>query len=136
MLGLQGRGLAEGGHIGPQVIEPDLFGIALVGSATGEEQHIGLDTLGIENAGGKTENRMQITLIHQVNTDALTVTVSEEDIIRQHHSSTCFAVGLQAAVDMLQEVQLLIACRECKVRRVLCQYDDSLVFCDCPCQAV
>lgn len=51
-------------NIGPQVIEPDFFGIALVGFATGKEQHIGLDTLGIENAGGQTEDGMQVALVH------------------------------------------------------------------------
>ena len=52
MFGLQRGGLTETGHIGAQVIEPDLFGVALVALASGEEQHISLDALGVENAGG------------------------------------------------------------------------------------
>lgn len=52
MLGFQRSGLAEAGHIGAQIIEPDLLGIALIAPAPCEEQHIGLDSLRIENAGG------------------------------------------------------------------------------------
>ena len=52
MFCFQRRGLAKTGHIGAQVVEPDFLGVALVAPATGEEQHIGFDALGIENAGG------------------------------------------------------------------------------------
>ena len=52
---------------------------------------------------------MQIALIHQVDTNPFAVTVGKKHIVRQHYGSTRLAVSLQAAVDMLQEVQLLVA---------------------------
>ena len=115
MLGFQRGGLAEAGHIGAQVIEPDLLGVALIALATGKEQHIGLDALGVENAGGQAENGVQITLVHQVAADLLTVTIGKEHIIRQHHSSPCLTICLQAAVNVLEEVQLLVTGREGEV---------------------
>ena len=58
---------------------------------------------------------MQITLVHQVAADFLAVSVSKQHIVRQHHSSPCLAVGLQAAVDVLEKVQLLVAGGESEV---------------------
>ena len=82
MTFLQGIGLAEGGHIRTQVIEPDFAGIALVLTATGEEQHIGFNALGIEDAGRQAKDGMQIAFLHQVTADALTITIGEKDIVR------------------------------------------------------
>ena len=101
MLQFQRICLAEGGHIGAQVIEPDLLGIALVRSAAGKEQHISLDPLGVENAGGQAQDGMQITLVHQVNADFLTLAVGKEDVIRQDHSGAGLSVPVQTAVNVL-----------------------------------
>ncbi len=81
MLGFQRGGLAKAGHIGAQVVEPDFLGVALVAPATGEEQYIGFDALGIENAGRQAENGVQITLVHQVAADFLAVSVSKQHIV-------------------------------------------------------
>lgn len=115
MLGFQRGGLAKAGHIGAQVVEPDFLGVAFVALAPGEEQHIGLDALGVENAGRQAENGMQITLVHQVTADFLAVAISKKHIVRQHHGGSGFAVGFQAAVDVLEEVQLFVAGGESEV---------------------
>lgn len=94
MLGFQRSGLAEAGHIGAQVVEPDFLGVAFVALAPCEEQHIGLDALGVENAGRKAENGMQSTLVHQVTADLFAVTIGKEHIVRQHHSSPSLAICL------------------------------------------
>ena len=52
---------------------------------------------------------MQITLVHQVAADLLTIAVCKQHIVRQHHSDPGLSIGLQAAVDMLEEVQLFVA---------------------------
>ena len=58
---------------------------------------------------------MQITLIHQVATDLLTVAIGKEHIIRQYHGGPSLAIGFQAAVDVLEKVQLLVAGGESEV---------------------
>ena len=58
---------------------------------------------------------MEVALLHQVAADTLTIAVSKQDIVRQNDSRTSAAVLVQAAVDMLEEVQLLIAGGESKV---------------------
>lgn len=115
MVFFQRVSFAEGGHIGAQVIEPNLTGVTFVLTATGEKQHIGFDALSIENAGGQTKNGMQVALLHQVAADTLTITVSEQDIVRQNNCRTSLARLIQTAVDVLQEIQLLIAGGECEV---------------------
>ena len=52
---------------------------------------------------------MQIALVHQVTANLLAVAVGKEHIVRQHHGGTSLVVGFQAAVDVLEEVQLLVA---------------------------
>ena len=118
MFGFQRGGLAKAGHIGAQVIEPNLFGVALIALAPGEEQHIGLDALSVENTGGQTEDGVQITLVHQVTADLLAVAVGKEHIVRQHHGSPGLVIGFQAAVDVLEKVELLVAGGKVKSSRV------------------
>ena len=115
MFGFQRGGLAKAGHIGAQVIEPNLFGVALIALAPGEEQHIGLDALSVENTGGQTEDGVQITLVHQVTADLLAVAVGKEHIVRQHHGSPGLVIGFQAAVDVLEKVELLVAGGESEI---------------------
>ena len=58
---------------------------------------------------------MQITFLHQVTADALTVTIGKKDIVRQDNRRTSLTRLIQAAVNVLQEIQLLIAGGECEV---------------------
>ena len=51
---------------------------------------------------------MQIAEIHQFPAHAGTVTGSKQHIIRQYHGAAGLAVRLQATIDHLQEVQLLV----------------------------
>ena len=44
--------LAELGHVGAKVVDPDFLCIALFRFAAGEEEHISLHALGVEDAGG------------------------------------------------------------------------------------
>lgn len=99
--------LAEGGHIGPQVVVPHFPGVVPVALAPGEEQHIGLDSLGVEDARGKPQDGVEIALVHQVQPDLFSVPVGKERVVRQDHSSP--AAPFQGAVDVLEKVQLFVA---------------------------
>ena len=109
MAFLQRIGLAEGGHVGAKIIEPDFLGIAFIALSTREEQHIRLNALCIKNASRQTQNGMQITLLHQVLTNALTIAIGKKYVIREHDRSAGITGSIQAAIDMLEKVQLLIA---------------------------
>ena len=70
-------GLAEGRHFGTEIVYPYFLSIALIGSTSREEKYIGLYTLCIKDTSRKSENRMEIAFIHQVNTDILALSVSK-----------------------------------------------------------
>ena len=58
---------------------------------------------------------MQIAFVHQVNSNLFSLPVRKKNIIRQDHGSTGLSICFQAAVNMLQKVQLLITGRKCKI---------------------
>ena len=64
---------------------------------------------------------MQVALLHEVAADGLTVAVGEQDVVGQDDGGVRFAVCLKAAVDVLEEVELLVARRvgEVVARRTL-----------------
>ena len=99
--------LAELGHVGAQVVDPDFPGVALVRLATGEEEHIGLHALGVEDAGGQAQDGVQVALVHQVGADLPAGVALEQHVVRHHHSGA--AAGLEGAVDVLQKAELLVA---------------------------
>ena len=101
-------GSTKAGHIGAHIVERNLGGVILLGCPAGKEQHIGLDALCIENAGRQAQNGMQIAEIHQFPAHAGTVSGGKQHIIRQHHGAASLAVRLQASIDHLQKVQLLV----------------------------
>ena len=51
---------------------------------------------------------MQIAFVHQVGANPRAVAVDEQHVIRQHHGGACLTVRFQAAVDVLQKIQLLV----------------------------
>ena len=94
MIMRQRGALAEAGHVGAQVVDPDFLGVALVLLATGEEQHVGLDALGVEDAGGQAQDGVQVALVHQVGADLLAVAVVKQHVVGQHHGGP--AAGFEA----------------------------------------
>jgi hypothetical protein len=54
------------GHFAAHVVDPDALGVAGVRFATGEEIHVGLYALGIEDAGGQTEDSVEIAFVQEV----------------------------------------------------------------------
>ncbi|MND55561.1 hypothetical protein D3C80_466490 [compost metagenome] len=117
-LGKANGGIAKGGalakarHIGAQVIDPDSLGAALLlirvaGAALLEEEHIGLDPLGVEDAGGQTQDGVQVALVHQIAAHLGTDPGFKQHVVGQHHGGA--ATGLEATIDVLQEGELLVA---------------------------
>lgn len=59
-------------QIGPQVVEPDLLGLAFrAGGALIEENHICLDAGLVEDSGGQAENGVEVTGLQQFLPDGL-----------------------------------------------------------------
>ena len=109
VLFFQRVGLAEGGHVRAQVVEPDFLRIALVTGAAREEQDVRLDALRVKDAGRQAQDGVEVAFFHEVAADGLAVAVSEEHVVRQDDGGARLAVRLEAAVDVLEEVQLLVA---------------------------
>src|ERR1700722_6280174 len=55
----QGNCLAEGWHVGAQIIDPHSLCVVLFSSATCEEQHVRFNSRRVENAGRQPKNRVQ-----------------------------------------------------------------------------
>ena len=109
----QRRSFAKLRHVGPQVVDPSLFRIAGFRFASGEEQHVGLHALSVENPGRQSQDRMQVALVHQVSTDLGADAFFKQNVVRQNDGSS--ATGFESAINVLQESQLLVACHEGKV---------------------
>jgi hypothetical protein len=73
----------------------------------GEEQHVGLDALGVKDAGGQAQDGVQVALVHQVAADVGAHIAFKQHVVGQHHGGA--AAGLEAAVDVLQKGELLVA---------------------------
>jgi len=102
-------GLAKAGHVGAQVVEPDLLRAALVTAAAREEEHVRLDALRVENARGQAQDGVQAAFVHEVAADGGAVALGKEHVIREHDGGAGVAVRAQAAVDVLEEVELFVA---------------------------
>ena len=93
----------------PQIIDPELLGprFFLRGLAV-EEEDVRLHSLGVEDPGGESQQRMDIGLLEKLPADCLPCPSLEEDIIRKHHGGA--AMLLEDREDVLEEVELLVAC--------------------------
>jgi len=57
------------------------------GQSALKEKYICLYTLRIKNSCWQTQDRMQITLLHQVSTDTLSIAIFKQNIVRQDNGS-------------------------------------------------
>ena len=112
-MGFGKRGaFAEAGHIGAQIVYPDVFGAVFVllrvgGAAFVEKQHVGFHALGVEDAGGQAQDGVQVAFVHQVAADVGAFAGFKQYIIGQHHGGA--AAGLEVTVDVLQKGELFVA---------------------------
>ena len=83
-IGLEGEVL-----VSPQVVDPKLLGPrSFTGWLLVEEENIGLDTLGVEQAGRQTQERMDLALVQELPANGLACPTFEEDIIGDDDRST------------------------------------------------
>lgn len=98
--GLGGHGVLDAGAV---IIDPDILrGLALI-----EEQHVGFHAVGVENAGGKTQDSVQVVILHQLVPHLLGGACVGEHAVGQHHAHA--SAGAHDGHDMLQEVHLVVA---------------------------
>ena len=103
-IGLEGEVL-----VGPQVVDPQLLRPwRLAGRLSVKEEHIGLDSLGVEDARGQAQQRVNVAVLQQPSPHSLACSALEEDVIRHHNRRP--AVDLEQIADVLQEVELLVGC--------------------------
>ena len=60
----------------------------------------------------ESKYRVEIALIHEIAAEARAIAVGEKHIVRQYHRRPRLAVTLQTAINMLEEIDLLVARRE------------------------
>src|SRR6266571_1557432 len=71
-----------------------------------KEEHVGFDTLSVEDTGGQAQQRMHVTLLQQFAANSFTCSTLEEYVIRDNHSRP--TMNLEQGFDMLDKVQLLV----------------------------
>ena len=108
MLDGQGRALAEVGHVGAHIVDPDFFCVSLVLLSAGKKQDVRLDALGVKDARRQAQDGVEVALVHQVGPDLLAVAVGKEHVVGQDHGGSGFAGCAKRAVDHLQKIELLV----------------------------
>ena len=73
----------------------------------GQFEDVGLDSLGVEDAGRQTEQGVNVGLFEELATDCLAGATFEEDIVG--HNDRGAAVLLQDRKDVLEEVELFVS---------------------------
>jgi hypothetical protein len=94
--------------VSPQVVNPELgcprfFG----GGFTIEEEEIGLDALGVEDAGREMQQGVNVGLFQELATDSLASAAFEENVIGNNNGGA--TVLFQDGEDMLEKVWLFVA---------------------------
>ena len=94
--------------VGAQVVDPELLRPRrLAGGLAVEEQHVGLHALGVEDAGRQAQQGVDVALVQQPPPDRLARAALEQHVVRHHDRGA--AVDLQQCLDVLEEVELLVA---------------------------
>lgn len=98
----EGIGLEREVLVDAQVIYPQLLG---PGGGAGrllvEEEHIGLEALGVEDAGGQAQQGMHLAFLQELAADGFASTTLEEHVIG--HDDGGAAMNRQERFDVLQE---------------------------------
>ena len=100
-------GLEAEFYVGTEVVDPEFFrpgGFA--GGFAVEEEDVGFDALGVEDAGGQAQQGVDIALMQQFSAHGFAGPAFEEDVIR--HDDGGPAIDLEHGLDVLNEVELLV----------------------------
>ena len=103
-------GLEGEAPVGPQVVYPQVTRPrGLAGGLAVEEEHVGLHSLGVEHAGGQTQQGVHIALRQQLPPHRFPSAAFEQHVVGHHDGRA--PVNLQQRPHVLEEVQLLVAGR-------------------------
>ena len=101
-------------HVGSQIVNPQRLCPRLLLSGLGvEEQHVGLHAPGVENAGGQSQKRVNITLLHEIATNRFSSSPLKQHVVR--YDDRAASIHFEKRLDVLDEVQLLVLRRRPKV---------------------
>ena len=104
----EGVGLQREVLVGAEVVDPERLGPwRFAGRLAVEEEDVGLDALGVEDAGGQPQQGMDIAIVQEAFADGFAGAALEENVVG--HNDGGAAVDLQQAADVLEEVELLVA---------------------------
>lgn len=93
--------------VGPVVVVPDLLGRGTFARRpVVKKEDVRFHSLGVENAGGQTEDGVQFRGLHQLLPDGLPGPTFEKHIIGQNHGRP--TSRLEQRADVLEEVELLV----------------------------
>ena len=94
-------------HVGAEVVDPQLLGPRFFLSRfVLEEQHVGFDALGVEDAGGQSQQRVAVALLQQVRAYGLSGSAFEQDVVGDDDRAA--AIDFQQGLDVLDEVELFV----------------------------
>ena len=95
-------------NVGAKIVDPDGLRLRFgAGRTLIEENDVRLDTRLIEDARGQTQDCMQITGSKQLLAHDLASAALKEHVVRHDHRS--LARGFQDGIDVLDEIELLVA---------------------------
>ena len=93
--------------VGAVVVVPDLLRPRVrAGFAVVEENHVGLDALGIEHAGGQAQYRVQVGVLQELAADGFARAALEQHVVRNDHGGA--SGGLEHRANVLHEIELLV----------------------------
>ena len=107
VFALQRVGLQCEVHVGAQVVDPQLAGPrGFGGGLLVEEQHVRLHALGVEQAGGQTQQGVDVAVVQQLPAYRFAGAALEQHVVRQHQGRA--AILLQQRLHVLDEIELLV----------------------------
>lgn len=104
--------------VGAQVVHPDRLRPRLLRAGPAvEEEHVGLDALGVEDARRQAQERVDLALLEPVPAHGLSGAALEEDVVGHDHCGA--PVDLAQRFHVLEEVALLVRRRHPEVGAVV-----------------
>lgn len=94
--------------IGPQIVDPEVFGPGLfAGFFALEEEDVGFDALGVEDAGGESQEGVDVAAFEEFAADGFAGAAFEEDVVGEDDGGA--TSDGEFADDVLEEVELFVA---------------------------
>ena len=93
--------------VGSEVVDPERFGPGVfLGGFRVQEQDVGFDASRVEDAGGESQQGVDVAGFQQVATDGFSGTSFEQDVVRDHDGTA--TVHFKQRFDVLDKVELLV----------------------------